>query len=76
MAEEQPTRIVMRGTSQNQAQKFVKVNPKLEKKVRGLLEGTELNEIASTAKLVVEIVKDEQEQKPSALVVSKANLST
>ena len=57
-ANESAARIIMKGDPQ-QSNKFVRVNPKVEKKVRGLLEGTELVEIAKTAKIVVEIVKDD-----------------
>lgn len=51
------TRIMMRGDDRS---KFVKVNQSIEKKVRNLLEGTELVDIAKSAKIVVEIVKEEQ----------------
>ena len=53
--EDDSTRIIMRG-DQN---KFVKVSQGVEKKVRSLLESTELQDIAKTAKIVVEIVKEE-----------------
>jgi len=39
--------------------------------VRSLLESTELVDIAKTAKIVVEIVKEQQEQKISSLVSKK-----
>lgn len=39
--------------------------------MRSLLESTELVDIAKTAKIVVEIVKEQQEQKISSLVSKK-----
>ena len=42
----------------------------MEKKVRTLLESTELNEVSKTARIVVEIIKD-NEPMPPALVTKK-----
>ena len=58
----------MRG--QSPQQKFVKVTAEMEKKVRTMLESTELHEISKTARIVVEIVKD-NEPSPSALVTKR-----
>jgi hypothetical protein len=43
--------------------------------VRSLLESTELVDIAKTAKIVVEIVKEQQEQKVSSLVSKKVEFA-
>ena len=43
--------------------------------MRSLLESTELVDIAKTAKIVVEIVKEQQEQKVSSLVSKKVEFA-
>ena len=59
-AKSKPGSIRVRSDSQ-----FIKVNKEIEQKVRGLLASTELEQIAKTAKIVVEIVKDEgKKEKP------------
>lgn len=64
-----PTRIVMRGDGERS--KFLKVNQSVERKVRNLLQGTELVEIAKTARIVIEIVKDDSDKLPPLLVSKK-----
>ena len=64
-----PTRIVMRGDGERS--KFLKVNQNVERKVRNLLQGTELVEIAKTARIVIEIVKDDSDKLPPLLVSKK-----
>jgi hypothetical protein len=51
--------------------KFVKVNKDIEKKVRSLLESTELMEIAKTARIVVEMVKEEKKPEPQSMLQTK-----
>ena len=63
------TRIVMRGDGERS--KFLKVNQSVERKVRNLLQGTELVEIAKTARIVIEIVKDDSDKLPPLLVSKK-----
>ena len=55
--------------------KFVKVGPLLEDKVRQLLEGTELAEVAKSARIVVEIVKEEGSERPPLFFAKKVELA-